>query len=75
MQLFSDQCVYIRHIRNNVIIIRVHVDDMLVLASDNKAMAEFKKYGNSLPLASVFKAYAVVCPMPLSCRSIEYVIM
>ena len=42
-RLFSDQCVYIRHIRNNVVIIRVHVDDMLVLASDNEAMAEFKK--------------------------------
>ena len=40
--MFSDQCAYIRHIRNNVIIIGVHVDDMLVLASDDEVMAEFK---------------------------------
>ena len=43
MFLFSDQCVYIRHIRNKLIIIRVHVDDMLILASDDEAMAEFKR--------------------------------
>jgi hypothetical protein len=42
-QLFSDECVYIRHIRNHVVIIGVHVDDMLVLASDDKAMAEFRR--------------------------------
>ena len=43
MWLFSDQCVYIRHIRNKLVIIRVHVDDMIILASDNEAMAEFKQ--------------------------------
>ena len=41
--LFSDQYVYIRHIRNKLIIIRVHVDDMIILASDDEAMAEFKR--------------------------------
>ena len=54
MQLFSDQCVYIRHIRNNVIIIRVHVDDMLDLASDNEAMAEFKKeFGHKFDISDL----------------------
>ena len=43
MWLFSDQCVYIRHIRNNLVIIGVHIDDMIMLASDDEAMAEFKR--------------------------------
>ena len=43
MQLFSDQCVYIRHIRNKLVIIGVHVDDMIILSSDDEAMAEFKR--------------------------------
>jgi hypothetical protein len=42
-RLFSDQCVYIRHIRNNVVMIGVHVDDMIILASDDEALAEFKR--------------------------------
>ena len=59
--MFSDQCVYIRHIRNNVIIIGVHIDDMLVLASDNEAMAEFKKeFGHKFDISDLGELKQIV---------------
>ena len=59
--LFSDQCVYIRHIRNKLVIIEVHVDDMLILASDDEAMAEFKRvFGQKFDISDLGELKQIV---------------
>jgi Reverse transcriptase (RNA-dependent DNA polymerase). len=41
-RLQSDQCVYIRHTPDSVIIIAVHVDDMAIFGSDKRSIANAK---------------------------------
>jgi hypothetical protein len=41
-RLYSDQCVYIRHTSDALIIIAVHVDDMALFGSDSHAIATAK---------------------------------
>jgi hypothetical protein len=41
--LFADQCVYIRHTNQYLVIVAVHIDDMAIFSSDNTAMAKIKK--------------------------------
>ena len=48
-------------------------DNGNALLAASKRGHEAIAYGKSLPPALVFKAYAIVCPMPMSCWSIEYV--
>jgi Reverse transcriptase (RNA-dependent DNA polymerase) len=42
MQLFSDQCVYIRHTNHDLLITLVHIDDMTIFGSDQDAVAAMK---------------------------------
>ena len=48
MRLFSDQCIYIRHTDQDLLITSVHIDDMTILGSDTNAItnmkAELRKY-------------------------------
>ena len=47
-QLFSDQCIYIRHTDQDLLIMSVHIDDMTILGSNIDAItnmnAELGKY-------------------------------
>jgi hypothetical protein len=40
--LFSDQCVYIRHTDQDLLITLVHIDDMTILGSDTDAITNMK---------------------------------
>jgi hypothetical protein len=41
-RLFSDQCVYIRHTDQDLLITSVHIDDMTILGSDIDAITDMK---------------------------------
>ena len=40
--LFSDQCIYIRHTDQDLLITSVHIDDMTILGSDIDAITDMK---------------------------------
>ena len=40
--LFSDQCIYIRHTDQDLLIMSVHIDDMTILGSDIDAITDMK---------------------------------
>jgi hypothetical protein len=42
-QLYPDQCVYIRHTNQDLVIMAVHIDNMVIFSSDDTAMAKIKK--------------------------------
>jgi hypothetical protein len=42
-RLFADQCVYIWHTDQDLVIVAVHVDNMAIFSSDDAAMAKIKK--------------------------------
>ena len=41
-QLFSDQCIYIRHTNQNLLITLVHIDNVTILGSDIDAITDMK---------------------------------
>jgi hypothetical protein len=41
--LFADQCVYIRHTDQDLVIVAVHIDNMAIFSLDDTAMATIKK--------------------------------
>ena len=61
MQLFSHQCIYIRHTDQDLLIMLVHIDDMTILGPDIDAITNMKaKLGKYFMIMDLGEAKQIV---------------